>query len=734
MDNVNITRIDAPFPEQWRDEMYQFVNELKAIRTGIDVLNTNTAKSADATNKLAKWYEEGGKSPVASVAQAQEQTQQRLLGADGRPIGASRPSGVSPEDLVTQEIAAKSALGSMREGWASGGLAGAVSGYWASRPPGAKMQVRDRHEIADEEEASAEGGVTALPGSSGGSSGASYPGGSAGWAQQYRDVHGPMTIPRAGEFTAQNLLEFAASSAATLANSKYVSSGSTAQGLIAMMGQGSQWTADKVLPPLAMARQYGSQFSQMSQGLENFGGSLGYQQTGAASLGPLGTTNDISLGPLNFRPPGINPAALQGIQQYAGSFMDAMTIPGLSTGQSAAFKQSLAERGWFPGQSQQQSMYDALTQLNITNPDLATNSGVTDLMDKATRSGTTSMKDMLQVIKSIPDAAKQAHEGIQQMVADMNTFGDYSQSQGGTHFAGQQQALQISSVTGMPASAMTGLINSPWTTSSIFRSTGQPDWMQGALPGSVKNQGAMQGFFQAARAVGRPQNTTIKQLGGFTQTVSGLQQQAAMMHKFFYPDMNPETIMKFLRMGPQGMQHRNQVSGAAQAWEQEALSIMRDPHASNADRDVMLSGGLNQGTNFGHLLKVMENQKTATGARMFSQDDIRKIRAAGVGEHGESLVQAKYNAVQHILGSKASKMNMNAGSPSNAVTIDLSPAARKFLQLPNKKSQYKLQAGAGERTNVNAANVGYTDPIIPGTDLTNSGTYVPPNTDYSYSP
>ena len=96
-----------------------------------------------------------------------------------------------------------------------------------------------------------------------------------------------------------------------------------------------------------------------------------------------------------------------------------------------------------------------------------------------------------------------------------------------------------------------GLMNNAWTQSMIFRQTGMPSWMQGALPPSIKNKYANQAFWQAARAVGRPEAKTYKDINGGTATMTGISQQAAMMKKLpGFEEMSIEQIERRLRGGP----------------------------------------------------------------------------------------------------------------------------------------------------------------------------------------
>lgn len=698
MESVRISLIDAPFPEQWKEEMHQFINELSAIKESVDVLSTSIEKSSEARGKLAEYYEEGGSASSVASRPIAPPDAGPILNRYGQPFASTPPDF---DEADTREMLAD--LGYDVKGTQpSSGRSRTASG-----PPEAL------HYPPLTEEPAAEGS----------------------YAQQYLREHGPMEMPQyyGGQYTAQDLLKGGAQ-LFQYAQDNWASTPEGPMGTAAnILARGAS-----AMPKISLAQQYLGTAQGVSQGWEDYASTLGYQAGEGFSLGPLGSSADIDVLGTHFRPPMINPTALSGVTQKIGTFFgDALKYPGLTTQDAMGIQTGLAERGWFPDKPQSQLMFDTQAELFSKGgvlQQISQNPGFIDLQEKALRSGTTSIEDFIKTIESIPDAAKSANESVDQMIADMNAFGEFSQSTGGTHWGGAQQALQISATTGLPAGAMQGLLESPWARSAIFRSTGQPTWMQGSLSGTTKNQAAMQGFFQLAHAVGRPQGYNKKLGGGYTDHVSGIEQQAAMMHEFGLPNMKPETIAKLLRQGPGSFRRRNEVLGQASAWRDQAFEILRDPSATDDQKDTYLSGSEAQGTNFAHLLKLMAAQKTATGARMFSQSDIKQIRQAGIGEHGEELAKAKYNAIQEVLGVKAGKTSDAAGSPGQTVQIDLSPAARKFLQLPNKKSQMKLGVNGGSGQTTNSSYTGYTDPLFPSAGFTMGNQVMSPDGTFSPIP
>lgn len=658
--NANITRIDAPFPEQWREEMFQFTKEIAAIKELLTATAASLTSSSEAQQAVLNLYSKESFAERASQAVAGEQSQHRLLGPNGEEIMASRQEPITPPPTERDR----------------------QENEQPSTPP-------DSQYILDQ----------------------------------------PIQMPQhyGGKYTAEDLLKLMGKGSRGLG--EYGGTPEALQDPLASLSKKFAKGAEmqpSVSAVWNLGKTYTGAARGWSEGFGQYSGSLGYEPgsgfLGANSVsGPFGT---------NFRVPLLNSAAMSGIAQTAEAYGTALTVPGLSGSQAMAMNQSLAERGWFPGQEGQQELFDTQAQLigkGGTFQELGENPEVADLLDRAMRSGTAGSEEMVRTIEEIPEAAKHAHEGITQMVASMNSFGEFSQSQGGTHYAGQQQALQLANMTGIPDSATKGLVESPWAQSAIFRSTGMPSWMQGTVPGAIKNQAIMQSFWSLSRAVGKGDGRTYKS-GGFEEHVSPIEEQAARMHMLL-PNMNPETIQRMLREGKRGAEGRNEVQKQAEMWERNARGIMGTGH-ENLENQLLTATNVG-GHNFGRLLKNMEHQKTEDGKRMFSRDDIKEIRTnfgSGYEGHGKQLVEEKYKAIQKILGTKAGKDSNAAGSPGN-VMIELSPAARKLLQLPNKRSRIKLEAGAGENSTVNGYS-GSTDSLFPnsaehGVNVSGSGAHLP---------
>src|SRR5881409_3396255 len=68
--DVNVVSINAPFPEEWRSELYKFANDFQDLRKSVDVLSTNIEQSVEATNKLSEYYSEGREGSGSRSAQA----------------------------------------------------------------------------------------------------------------------------------------------------------------------------------------------------------------------------------------------------------------------------------------------------------------------------------------------------------------------------------------------------------------------------------------------------------------------------------------------------------------------------------------------------------------------------------------------------------------------------------------------------------------------------------------
>lgn len=655
--NAVITRIDAPFPEQWREGLFEFTKELGAIKELLGVMAIGMTESKEAQKSLADLYTKESVAQRASQAIIEEQPQQRVM--EGlRPVGASQalPRLTAFDQLgrpISEEPGAPPPAPPTGDGKGSGG---------PSRPPNPNEKFF---------------------------------------------LENPLALPQhyGGQYTATDLINLMA----RLTNHAGWEGGT--EKLIGL---------SKAMPQIQGAFGLIGQYTGLGSGsplewLNNttaYSRSLGYQP-GEGGL------NQLHIGPFGFRTP-FNSGALSGVGNFFNAFGTAMATPGLSTQDAIGLQQSLAERGWYPGQPQTDELFNAQVKLFSRGgplQELATNPDLVEMMDKAMRSGSASIKEITKMVEEVPDAAKTAHVGMTQMMADMKAFGELSESQGGTIFGGAQQAQELATTTGMPASASMGLLNNPWTQSMIFRETGVPSWMQGGLPGSVKTAAAQKAFWQAARAVGRPKALRYKDINGGEGVYSGISQQAAMMKKLpGFESMSIEQIERRLRGGSNwgsALQDRTKTMGALGNWRHDALAMLKE--GVNPEKvNKWISGG-EEGQmpgGFGHLLSEMREQMTPDGRHRYSQEDIRKIREAGQGKHGEDLVQAKYRAVQEIIQTKADKQSKNQEGESS-VMIELSPAARKFLQLPNKKSQQKLSTNAGSGEPLNHAYTGYTDPLSP---------------------
>jgi hypothetical protein len=663
LNRVNVAQIDAPFPEQWKAEMYQFVREIGAIKDSLDVLNTNISKSSEVSSRLADWYTEGGKSPLASLPQniQEEVAQQRALNEFGAPLGASSE-------------------GAQRDLGAMGRQAGVTQGSTKSSTASTPYELSE----ADKQKAMSE------------------------WL-----TSNPVALPQhyGGTYTSADI----ATLGAHWANSDKVWS----PGFFPS-AEGFKKAATESIPNaqavLGLGSTYYNKLQGWSQGLGSFASGMGYQPG-------EGFQNDISIAGLHFRPPW-NSTALTGGKQALSAFGASFNTPGLSPGAVMGLQEGVAARGWQENgglSPQGQEIYDVQAKLfgrGGVFQELSENPEVMDLLDKATRSGTKGVDEMTKSIEGIPDAAEAAHESVGQMVKDMNSFGELSQSQGGTHAAGQEQAKQAAQLLGIPAAATQGILESPFVQGKIFQATGVPTFMQGTLPGGVKNELMVKAVHEMANMVGPTKGKNIKGIGGFEEHISGLEQKAALM-KAMGLEANPETIMKILKEDPNRQKVQGELSKAAQMWQNTTNELIGRGDGSAFAEAITANHASKGQHNFGYLLKTMEHQRTSDGKPMFNRDDIKAIRTnygEGYDSHGKELVKEKFENVQKVLGTKAQKNADNTGSPTQSVMIELSPTARKLLRLPNKKSREKLEANAGSGKPINASASGYTDEPIPVLD------------------
>ena len=351
--NAVISRIDAPFPEQWRAPLEDFMKEMQAIQATLGVMATLQSESLEAQKELSDLYKTENLEARASQTKAQEQPQQRTPNEEGDLPGASRP-----EPLIYQA------------------------------PPGTPGAEREQRERREEEERSRSRPPDSEP---------------KGILDE------PITMPQhyGGTYTTEDFLKLVGKGA-RWGRQRGLPGGGPIE-------QGAEYLAEK--QPTASAafnlgRTYIDKARGMSEGLQSYAGSLGYQPGEGMSLGPLGSANNLTIGPFSFRTP-FSSGAFSGLGSMTDAYTEAMTIPGMSGQQVMAMQQSLAERGWFPDQGQTQELFDAQAKLygrGGTFQQLAENPEVMDMFDKATRSGTTSTEEMVKVIEEIPKAAEGAHE------------------------------------------------------------------------------------------------------------------------------------------------------------------------------------------------------------------------------------------------------------------------------------------------------------------------------------
>lgn len=663
--NVAVSRIDAPFPEAWREGLFEFTKEIAAIKELLGVMALSQTESKEAQKALTELYTKESVAERASQAILAEQPRARVLDQYGAPIGASQaytPAGMpTPPTQRTPFYSPEPPPGSP---------------YYQppsenpSRPPDQEQNILDR-EIS-------------MP-------------------QHY-----------GGKYTAQDMLILAG---------KLARKGG-AEGVAGGLG-GLAGTAPNVEAGYNLIKTYANSARQMSQGLQSYSTSLGYQPGAGPSV--FGG-NNLDLGPLGvFRNP-LSSGALSGLGSMVGSFGTAMQTPGLSTQEAMGMQQSLAELGRFPGEWQTNEIMDAQTKLFSRGgvlQELATNPDVLQMMDKGMRTGSSSIKEITEMVEEIPTAAKTAHVGMGQMIADMKSYGELAESQGGTIFGGAQQALQLAAATGQPASASMGMIDNPWAQSMIYRQTGTPSYMQGPLPAAVKNQYANMALQQARQLVGHYAPKHIRNpISDTSETVTSISQEAAAIKALVpgYEKMSTEQIERHLRGGNDlatGERARMQTLGALETWKKDATGMF----GQGRNVDNFISGG-NSGQmqgGFGHILSEMRNEMTPDGRHRYSHDDIRKIREAGVGLHGEDLIKAKYHAVNDIIESKAGKQGEN--QEGEQVTIGLSPAAKRFLTVEGRRSRGKREANAGGSEPVNHSFTGATDPLPPNTNSPNEYGY-----------
>lgn len=620
-------------------EFRNFVQELRNLRESVRTLATDMQTAVEASQRLAQ----GDAHTAASRPTVLDRTGQPINYASSGLKAAQAAAEVrAADEAVTEELPivseenARSALGRYhrRHGGGDGG----------SRPP-------DGPSPTDEEE------EEALPGRE----------------KPLRGLH-------YGEYNPQEVLYALGRGTRGLAG-KAGGDDSFAGDKLGGVSEALFRAGDKV-PIYQATKQYVNRLESQGimgyeagpQSLAASGSELGY----SGQSGPFGGS---SIGPI--RMPFLNDAAIKALQEQFEMFKRSALTPGINHEQEQQIVQSLYQRGYQPGTSGVNQMRTGMESLMKNNPALAENSDVQDMMDKATRYGSDSIRDMVATIQGIPDAAHKANVSLEQMSSDMNAFGSYVESQGGMPQTGYKAAKNFTRTTGLPASVLQQGMENQFVQANLASQLGMPPGMLGAASPDMYGQSLVQSVNTIAGGIGTPgdKRVPIGKTGQY-QTISGHDQMLAQLHAFF-PQLSAPTLQALT-----DPRKRNRMLGGMNTSE------------------LMTEYSHNVGaTGHSHInLQSVENSLTQMeGSRAQGRKDMDQIMAAGRGKTGAKAASAEYNATQRLLQKRGADLtNPNASSTQPKVTIGLNQQAQKIFGLSTDtfRGQNKAAKNSGQAATI----------------------------------
>jgi hypothetical protein len=350
------------------------------------------------------------------------------------------------------------------------------------------------------------------------------------------------------------------------------------------------------------ARHAYSSLKNKNSQMIDFGSRLGAQP---------GSGFGSSIGP--FRPAFINPAARQAIGASVESKFTSLISAGISPEQDLEMKAELADVGFFDSTQDAKNLMGSadmfgqkggLRELYQLDPRLAD----VDMLTKGTRYGQNSVEDMTKMMKEIPDAAKAAKMGIEDMVAEMKQAGEQAQETGGNYADGAAAASMFSQTTGMTADAFNGLNQNTLVQGRMFGTTGLPSFMQGLLSPAQKNLAMLDAFSETATNMG----SYGKQVLPDGTIISGEDVKVAMLRQAF-PELNPEQIRNL--MNSRKMEgYKTNLRTAAR---RESIESMAN------------NGKMNQAfRQAGRLSGMMRRSRDPMGHGIYTDDEISSVKNA----------------------------------------------------------------------------------------------------------
>lgn len=704
-----------------------FLRQVEEIKLGIQAVNTNTQQSDDSLSKLVAFYtEQKGMSPTPSRAVAADATPQvygRSENASDQPEAATAPTtgGPSKPPNILKALQAM-AFGGGGAGYLHKYGTEGMAGTGGARP------LYENDDSADEVEdvlghhssGGSPSGASTPPGGAGtggigASSGAS--GGSQATAQNFLDVVGPMSVPRAGEFTVQNAVEQMARYTAQQAVNADPSDPAEADkylGYTSFLNRAAtQW-----VPTASMVSQYGSHIQQYGQQAVNYGESV--------RGSPVGGSSSFDVGPLQV-PTG---ALWSGLTSHISDEWQGAFSPGINSQQIAQIRESLAQQGFNEQAGPVTGMLNN-TMRNLTqlSPSIGMDPNVQQMVTDNTRYAQASLSQLTQTMgKDLVTAANSANVSFTQMASDMQAYGEWSQQNGGTAFSGQQLAQTVARSSGLPADTFLPMMSSPMTQAMAMTHGGVPPWAMGALPTGQQFGLAMQGFNLAAG--------TVKGMDGATSTIPGTSikehtpataVQAATMNQLYYGGQMKNSVLQQMLKNPNMAKGMQEATSGEDAFRTVSQRIGNLDRAGGADPTSAVHGKYENAMGRVDQLKSLTRTERdpTTGKLIFSKDERNSLfkdwnvgataEKLGVDPSNFGVPDSSAQRASDLLNKYKDMQGKDIGKNKDAATaaaaggpqIGLTPQASKFFQIVSQNMNMspqdvaKIAASAGSGSTVN---------------------------------
>jgi len=429
--------------------------------------------------------------------------------------------------------------------------------------------------------------------------------------------------------------------------------------------------------------QIAIQPAQKLGGMSTSLNSLG-EATGLSAAG-----GDISLGPFGMRTP-FNAAALEGARIQASILKDSMQA-GVTRGQASNIYNQLMGRGFMPDTAGFGRMKEGMLDINKFNSLLGQDPRTSEILDRSTRMGQSSVQDFVETMKTVPTAMRAGRESMSQVVQDMMAFGDFYKKQGGTYAGGTSAATAMMTASGLPGQSLLQLQQSGFVQARQMQQSGLMPWQLGQMDPQQRLMSTMQSVQMLSRQLGPTGPDKIsKDRFGFTTVQKGSAKQDATIGMMLGTDA--ATIAN-IRENYAGIMTGTRLQEGFQHYEDAAKRI-RGSSLSGDQKQAQL-----EQLDHSRSVSSLMSSVAAKGSG-FKQGEIEAI----MGEKTAELRSARFN---QILAKKRQGMESKDSGPQ--VLIGLSDESKKYLHIKTSdKDKANANAGNGSTVSIPVPPTGWT--------------------------